>query len=97
LFILQKGSIEDYYPEKRIIQTLKSDFNVDVTDQERKDLLKSPRAKSINELLTARKINTHGWKISVGKSVASSMTADEVDEEIRTFLERLQTEVVRPR
>jgi predicted ATP-dependent endonuclease of OLD family len=96
LFILQKGSIEDYYPEKRIIQTLKSDFNVDVTDEERKDLLKSPRAKSIKELLTARKINTRGWKISVGKSVASSMTADEVDEEIRRFLERLQTEVVRP-
>lgn len=96
LFILQKGSIEDYYPEKRIIQTLKSDFNVEVTEQERKDLLKSPRAKSIKELLTAKKINTQGWKISVGESVASNMTADEIDEEIRTFLERLQTEVVRP-
>jgi ABC-type lipoprotein export system ATPase subunit len=97
LFILQKGSIEDYYPEQRIIEALRSEFNIDLTDEERRDLLKSPRAKSIKDLLTSKKIESFGWKISIGRTIASRMTADEVDDEIRRFAERLHTETAKVR
>jgi hypothetical protein len=95
LFILPRGSIEDYYPEERIIEALKSEFNINVTEDERKDILKTPRAKSIKEFLTKKKLDTFGWKLSLGRTIASKMTADEVDDEIRRVVERLHTETTK--
>jgi AAA15 family ATPase/GTPase len=92
LFILHLGSIEDYYPIPKVTAALKSEFNVDLKPEE-VGLLKSPTAKSIATLLTNKKVDTRGWKISVGRNVATAMSSSEIPNEVRSFLERLNSEV----
>jgi len=43
--------------------------------------------------LTNKKVDTRGWKISVGRNVATAMSSSEIPNEVRSFLERLNSEV----
>jgi len=91
LFILKKGSIEDYYPEGRIMEALKSEFEIEANDAEKGELLRSPRAQSIKEFLRKKGKDTTGWKVVLGRKIAATMTQEEIDEEILGVLERLKT------
>jgi putative ATP-dependent endonuclease of OLD family len=55
LFILKKGSIEDYYPEETMLNGLGKILGVEFTSEEKEKLRKSPRAKSIEELAKEKK------------------------------------------
>jgi len=88
---LKKGSIEDYYPEKRIVEALRSEYGLEVADNEVKEQLKPPRADSIEKFLVSKGIDTKGWKVVLGRNIASKMTKEEVDDEILGILERLRT------
>jgi len=95
LFILNRGSIEEYYPEERIIEAIKSEYVVEIGAEERKEILESPRTKAIEKFLGNKRKDTTGWKVVLGAAIATAMGRDEIDGEIRTILERLQSELGR--
>ena len=55
LFILNKGSIEDYYPPNRVIEAIESIHKIKLNDEEKKKILQPPedssRAKVLEEIV----------------------------------------------
>ncbi len=93
LFILKKGSIEDYYPPPKLARALEEEFGVKLDEKEHAELEKTPRVDVVEKILTAKGKDQKGWKVSVGTKVASLMTTDEVDDELRSILERIRSRV----
>jgi predicted ATP-dependent endonuclease of OLD family len=93
LFILKQKAIEDYYPINRLIEAMKSEYEIDLNEEEAKSKLSVPRDKSIGKLLKEKGKDTDGWKIKIGERIAKTITADEIDDEIRGIIERISTEL----
>lgn len=89
LFLLKKGAIEEYYPDNRIIEALKKEYNIDLTEEEKK--IESPKEKNIEKLIKSKGKDATGWKIAIGRIVAESMSLNEIDDEIQRILERIRT------
>src|SRR5271157_2220855 len=89
LFLLKKGTIEEYYPKERVIQAIEKEYSIKLSEEEKK--LDSPMDKSIEELVRAKAKDSTGWKVALGKAVAESMTLDEIDDEIKRIFERIRT------
>ena len=91
-FILEKGTIEDYYPISLIIDALNSEYAVELNQKE-KDWLASSnnRIKTIISIIEGRKINLEGrsLKIELGKKVAELITADQIPNEIKALFGRM--------
>jgi hypothetical protein len=88
LFILKKGSIEDYYPSEKLIGAIESVCGIKLDEEERKRIVEIPRSKKIEELLKGKGFSK-GKKVDIGIKVAESMSVDEIDDEIRGILERI--------
>lgn len=93
LFLLKKGSVEDYYDEEKLIDAIQSEFSIEFEKDEKKKVLSSPRDKNIEEFLRSKGKDTSGWKVIIGKKVAESMSIDDLDQEIRRILERIATKL----
>lgn len=93
LFILKKGSIEDYYPRDKLIEAIQSEYQMELSEKDKEDILRIPRARNIETLLEEKGKEVRGWKVRVGKKVAESMRADEIDDEIKRIMERLRTKL----
>lgn len=98
LFLLQKGATEEYYPWDKFIdalkEALKSEYNLEITDEEVAEIEKGPRCDKIEALLQRRlkrKKAPRSWKPMVGEKVAQSMDLEELDSEIRGIIERILT------
>jgi predicted ATP-dependent endonuclease of OLD family len=92
-FTLSKGDLEEYYPPKKLIDALASFYDLKFEAEERKEIVKSPRCKNIEELLDSKlhyKLKGE-WKTPVAKAVANSMNVEEIDSEVRTILERINS------
>ncbi len=94
-FMLSKGDLEDYYPEKKLISALTSLYNLELEAEEKKEMVKSPRCKNIEKLLAIKLgYQLEGrWKTPVAEVVAESMNVGEIDDEIRGILERINSEL----
>jgi hypothetical protein len=88
LFILQKGSIEDYYPSEKLIEAIEYVCGIKLDEEERKKIVEIPRSKNIEEFLKSKGFSK-AKKVDIGIKVAESMSVDEIDGEIRGILERI--------
>lgn len=93
LFLLKKGSTEDYYSPDKLIEAIRSEYELEVSEEEKKKILESPRDKNIEEFLRSKGKNTTGWKIILGRRVAEVISEDEIDEEIKRIVERIATKL----
>jgi len=94
-FTLSEGDLEEYYPKKKLISALTSFYNLELEAEEKKEIVKSPRCKNIEKLL-ASKLHYQPageWKTPVAEAVAKSMNIGEIDNEIRTILDRINSEL----
>jgi predicted ATP-dependent endonuclease of OLD family len=91
LFILRKGSLEEYYPEERIVAAIKEVYGMDVSEEEKRKIVASPRDASIERFLRDKKVDTKAWKVSVGRHVAQQMSVDEINDELKRIIERIGT------
>ena len=94
-FTLSKGDLEEYYPKKKLISALNSLYNLALGDEDKREIVKSPRCKNIEKVL-ALKLHYQPaaeWKTLVAEEVAKSMNVKEIDDEIRTILERIDSEL----
>lgn len=89
LFLLKKGPIEEYYPVERIIDGLKKEYGIEISEEDKK--LESPIEKGIEKLLKAKGKDSAGWKIAIGRAVAESMSLNEIEDEIKRIIERIRT------
>ena len=82
-FILSKGTIEDYYPN----DVLRNSIEELCGKMPSPESLEGKRESAINSFL--RKNNYHdNWKIVLGKKVAQSMTEKQIDPEIQKVLKK---------
>lgn len=93
LFILNTGSIEDYYPEEKLVAAIESEHGMKISDQEKAEILKTPRAENIEKYLKAKNKDIRGWKVKVGTKVAMQMSLDDIPEEIKRIIERIATKL----
>jgi len=93
LFILKKGSIEDYYPRDKLIEVIQSEYQMELSEKDKEVISRIPCVSNIESLFREKGKDTRGWKVRVGRKVAESMSADEIDEEIKRIMERLRTKL----
>jgi predicted ATP-dependent endonuclease of OLD family len=84
--VLEKGSIEDYYPLEEVLKALKELFGIEV---EKIDLNK-PINKEIERILDEHKKIRRGWKIDIGKYVASQLSEEQIPREIKVAFEKVK-------
>lgn len=94
LFLLKKGSIEEYYPPDKLIIAIESEYGLKLDENEKVKILESPRDRNIKKLLTLKGKDTTNWKIIVGKRVAESMQESEIDEEIKGIVTKIVTKSI---
>lgn len=94
-FTLSKGDLEEYYPQKKLISALTSLYKLQLEGEERGEIVKSPRCKNIEEFLASKlHYKPMGeWKTPVAKAVAKSMNVEEINDEIRAILDRINSEL----
>jgi len=94
LFLLKKGSLEDYYPGEKFIQAIEQQYDVNLSGEERSLITTIPRVENTEKVLKEKlKELPRAWKVEVGKRVAEAMSVDEIDEELRRILERIAGEL----
>jgi Predicted ATP-dependent endonuclease of the OLD family len=93
LFILSKPAIEDYYPLEYIVKALDVEYKIKLPLEEAKEKFVSPRDKSIEKYLVEKVKDPIGWKIRLGENIAKSITSDEIDDELKSVIERIATEL----
>lgn len=93
LFVLKKSAIEEYYPKNRLMEALKSTYDLEINEEEENKILNTPRDKNIEKYLKEKGKNADGWKIIIGEKVAQSMIPDEIDDELKRIIERISTEL----
>lgn len=98
LFLLTKGSIEEYYPKDKFVDALKSvlrsEYNIELTQEEVEAICEGPRSDRVGKMLADKlklRKPPNAWKPMVGEIVAQSMSRDEIDEDIQEILERIFT------
>lgn len=90
LFFLTQGDLEDYYPREKLIDTVCSEYNIELTPEEKKRLQEGAAVESIEVMLKQKlKRVPIGWKTVVGRRVAESMGENEINEEIKRIIERI--------
>jgi hypothetical protein len=82
--VLEKESIEDYYPVEMVIKALKELFGIEV---EKIDPSK-PRDREIKQILEEHNKIRRGWKIDIGKYIASQLPEEQIPNEIKEAFER---------
>jgi energy-coupling factor transporter ATP-binding protein EcfA2 len=84
--VLEKGSIEDYYPVDIVIRALKELFGIEVKEGD-VDPSKS-RDKEIERILKEHNKERSGWKVDIGKYIASQMSKEQIPSEIKRAFEK---------
>lgn len=81
--------------EKKLISALTSLYNLELEGEEKKEIVKSPRCKNIERILTSKlHYQLDGeWEVPIAERVAKSMNVGEIDNEIRTILDRVNSEL----
>ena len=90
LFLLKKGTLEEYFPKTRVQEAVKAAYGIE-TDADFDSAYKSPIEVNVEKYLKEKKLDTKGWKVVVGKLVAAKMSADEIDDELKGIIERIGT------
>jgi len=93
LFFLTKGSIEDYYPEEKLREAIKEEYEIEMAKDDPSKILETPRASKVEEFLRAKVKNADGWKTIVGVNVANRMRPDDIPEDLKRILERIATKI----
>jgi len=93
LFLLKRGALEEYYPINRLADALKQEYNIEITEEEKTQLV-TPKDEAIEKLIQSKKKGATGWKTTVGRIVAESMSVQEIDDEIKGVLERIRTNLI---
>jgi len=84
--VLEKGSIEDYYPIEIVVKTLKELFGIEVKEE---DIDSSkPMDKEIERILKKHNKERRGWKVDIGKYVTSQLSEEQIPNEIKEAFER---------
>jgi predicted ATPase len=84
--ILQKGSIEDYYPIELIVKALKDLFGIDIKKEDINTT--KPMDKEIERVLKEHNKLKKRWKVDIGKYIASELPEQEIPGEIKETFER---------
>jgi hypothetical protein len=90
--ILEKGSIEDYYPVEMIIKALKELFGIETE----KINSNKPIDKEIERILEEHRKIRRGWKVDIGKYVASQLSEEQIPKEIKVAFERVKKKLSTP-
>jgi predicted ATP-dependent endonuclease of OLD family len=89
--ILNKGSIEDYYPIEIVVKALKELFGIEVKEE---DIDPSkPRDKEIERFLQEHNKLRKRWKIDIGEYVASQLTKEQIPKEIEIAFEKVKEKI----
>jgi len=91
LFLLEKGSMEDYYPGDKLTEVVSKTYTLQLNEDDKKRILETPRSQKVEDFLKHKKIDPKGWKVIVGREVAQMMTVNEIDDEIKRIIERIST------
>jgi hypothetical protein len=84
LFLFDKASIEEYFPDDKMIDALEKVYDIKILESEK--TLPSPKIKSIEKLIISKGKNPIGWNILVGDVIAGLMAKDQIDDEIKNIL-----------
>lgn len=88
-YVLEKGSIEDYYPINFIVEAVNKLFDLDITE---KDISpQEPRGQQIKMILEKNQKIRRNWKVDIGRYVTERMSSDEIPEKIKELMEHLKT------
>ena len=88
---LKTHSIEENYPKSKVISSIKSEFGIDIKDDE----LSNTQADIIKTVLTQKKvISGNSWKPVLGRSVAKTMTQNEIPADVRKLFEKIKSTLV---
>jgi len=90
LFILKRGSIEDYYPKDTLVEAFEKVCGTSLNEDEIRKISEIPRQEELERLLERNGFRA-GKKVDIGKMVAEKMRPDEIDDEIRRILERINS------
>jgi AAA15 family ATPase/GTPase len=90
-YIFEKGSIEDYYPVELVMKALRDLFGIEIKEDEID--LGIPMDKAIERILDKYSKKRRGWKVDIGKYVASQMTEEQIPKEIKEILERIKKQL----
>ncbi len=85
-YILEKGSIEDYYPVSIVESALSALFGI----ADAKIHLDKPIAKQIQKILEKEKKIRNRWKVDLGEYVSEQMTEEIIPEEVKTVIKKIQ-------
>ena len=90
-YIFEKGSIEDYYPVELVIKALKDLFGIEIKEEE--IILGIPMDKTIEHILDKYSKKRRGWKVDIGKYVASQMAEEQIPKEVKEILGRIKKQI----
>jgi predicted ATP-dependent endonuclease of OLD family len=90
-YIFEKGSIEDYYPVELVMKALKDLFGIEIKEEEIN--LGIPMDKTIEHILDKYSKKRRGWKVDIGKYVASQMIKEQIPKEVKEILERIKKQL----
>jgi predicted ATP-dependent endonuclease of OLD family len=90
-YIFEKGSIEDYYPVELVMKALKDLFGIEI--KEEKINLGIPMDKTIEHILDKYSKKRRGWKVDIGKYVASQMAEEQIPKEVKEILGRIKKQI----
>ena len=90
--VLEKGNLEDYYPQRAIEEVLRTKFGVELDEP----ILVGKRVERLRTLLSRKVKGKNAWKPIVAEEVVNIVTRDEAEsemEEIVAFLRKIYHEV----
>ncbi len=90
--VLEKGNLEDYYPQRALEEVLSTQFNVTVEEP----IPVGKRVEGLRRLLSRKVKGKNAWKPILAEEVAKTMTRDEAESEtgvIVGFLRKIYHEV----
>ena len=90
--VLEKGNLEDYYPQRALEEVLSTQFNVTVEEP----IPVGKRVERLRRLLSCKVKGKNAWKPILAEEVAKTMTRDEAESEIGEivgFLRKIYYEV----
>lgn len=89
-YVLEQGSIEDYYDSEVLISALRSLFGVEVSEEQ---IPVGDRAKAIRKLIRKKPVE---WKVPLAEEIAKKTTArKQINREVSDFLRRFYSENMR--
>jgi predicted ATPase len=84
--VLERGSIEDYYPVEIVLKALKELFGIEGENIDPNQ----PRDKEIEKILKKHEKIRRGWKVDIGKYVASQISKEQIPNEIKVAFEKVK-------